>query len=120
MIKTGIVILDKPAGITSQTAVSKVKRIFGGVKAGHFGTLDPMATGVLPVVLGAATPFAEYLTSQDKEYLAGVKLGVETDTEDITGKVLKELDVNVSEQDILNVLPRFTGEIVQVPPMYWR
>lgn len=115
---TGIVCLHKPKDITSFTAVAKVRRIAEEKKVGHAGTLDPLATGVLPILLGGATRFLEFLPTSPKRYTAVMRLGLTTDTLDITGTVLKECPVSCTEEDIVSLLPRFTGEIMQVPPMY--
>ncbi|MBR2869087.1 MAG: tRNA pseudouridine(55) synthase TruB [Clostridia bacterium] len=115
---TGIIILDKPKDITSFGAVARVRRICGEKKCGHSGTLDPMATGVLTVMLGGATRFCELLPSHDKSYIASFRLGMVTDTLDITGKVLKTRPVTASSSDVLDALESFTGEISQLPPMY--
>jgi len=115
---TSLLLLDKPSDITSFSAVARARRILGIKKAGHTGTLDPMATGVLPILLGGATRFAEFLPSHDKAYLAGMRLGVATDTLDITGTVLEEKPVNVTRGEIEAALARFRGKISQVPPMY--
>ena len=115
---TGIIVLDKPKGITSFGVVAAVKRITGEKKCGHTGTLDPMATGVMPVLLGGATRFCELLPSHDKAYRAKILLGTVTDTLDITGTVLKTSEVNVKQEQFKNALARFTGEIEQLPPMY--
>ncbi len=114
----GFVFLDKSEGITSFVASARVRRIFGIKKAGHTGTLDPMATGVLPIALGGATRFIELIPSHDKAYRAKFILGKTTDTLDITGKVTGEYEVTVTKSDVESVLGRFTGEIEQVPPMY--
>ena len=114
----GFVVLDKGEGLTSFQAASCVKRIYEQKKAGHTGTLDPMATGVLPVALGRATRFIDFLPDADKSYLARLRFGVTTDTLDITGKVLSQKNVNVSEEQVRAALPAFRGEIMQVPPMY--
>jgi len=114
---TGLLLLDKPEGMTSFSAVSRVRRILGIKKAGHTGTLDPMATGVLPILLGGVTRFAEFLPSHDKAYLAGFQLGLTTDTLDITGKVLEERPVHTTREDIEAALAQFRGNIMQVPPM---
>ena len=114
---TGLVLLDKPEGITSFTAVNRVRRALNCKKAGHTGTLDPLATGVLPILLGGATRFAEFLPSNRKAYLAGFQLGVTTTTLDITGEVLEERPVHVAREDILTALVPFRGKIMQVPPM---
>ncbi|MCQ2462801.1 MAG: tRNA pseudouridine(55) synthase TruB [Clostridia bacterium] len=116
---TGIICLDKSAGMTSFAAVSAAKRITGEKKAGHAGTLDPFATGVLPVAFGGCTRFLEMFPSHDKAYKATVKLGTETDTLDITGNVLSVKDFSyVKKTDFENTAKLFTGEIVQIPPMY--
>lgn len=115
---TGIICLRKPEDMTSFQAVRKVRGITGEKKAGHCGTLDPMATGVLPVMLGGATRFLEYLPTTPKRYRAVMKLGVRTDTLDLTGNVLETKDVSVGREDILAALDEFRGDILQVPPMY--
>ena len=114
----GFVVMDKPEGVTSFKAAAPLRRLFNERKVGHTGTLDPMATGVLPVALGKAARFIDYLPDSDKAYLARFRCGVTTDTLDITGTVLTETDAHVTETDVLALLPRFTGEIEQVPPMY--
>lgn len=115
---TGVLILDKPAGFTSFDAVAVCRRLCHERKIGHTGTLDPMATGVLPLLLGKATRAASLLEDTDKEYEAGFRLGVATDTEDSTGKVLETSGTPVSREVLESLLPRFRGEIMQVPPMY--
>ena len=115
---TCVLILDKPAGFTSFDAVAVCRRLCHERKIGHTGTLDPMATGVLPLLLGKATRAASLLEDTDKEYEAGFRLGVSTDTEDSTGKVLETSDTPVSRELLESLLPRFRGEIMQVPPMY--
>ena len=114
----GFVVLDKGEGITSFQATSCVRRIFEQKKAGHTGTLDPMATGVLPVALGRAARFIDFLPDADKAYLARLRFGFTTDTLDITGKVLTQKEANVTAEELLSALPAFRGEIMQVPPMY--
>lgn len=114
----GILIVNKEAGFTSFDVIAKLRGILGMKKIGHTGTLDPMATGVLPVLLGNATRISDYLTDYDKCYIAVVKLGLTTDTEDITGTVLSEKPVNVTEEQLLNVIPSFLGNIMQLTPMY--
>lgn len=114
----GFVFLDKSEGMTSFVASLKVRRILGIKKAGHTGTLDPMATGVLPVALSGATRFIELIESHDKTYIARFILGKTTDTLDITGKVTGEYPVSVAREDVENVLTKFEGEISQLPPMY--
>ena len=114
----GFVYVDKPEGITSFVASAKIRRIFGIKKAGHTGTLDPMATGVLPIAIGHATRFIELIPSHDKAYRAKFILGKTTDTLDITGKVTGEYDVTSTKEDVANALADFRGEIEQIPPMY--
>ena len=115
---TGIICLDKPCDMTSFTAVKRASRILGVKKAGHTGTLDPMATGVLVIMLGHCTRFIELLPEHKKSYAARVKLGLTTDTLDITGEVLSESPVNVTLEQLLSVAEKFKGEIMQTPPMY--
>ncbi len=114
----GLLLLDKSPGITSFTAVARVRRALGEKKAGHTGTLDPMATGVLPVLLGGATRFGDYLPTGEKEYVAGFRLGIATDTLDITGQVLAEMPVHAGPAEVEAGLAPFRGKIMQVPPMY--
>ena len=114
----GIVIVDKPQGWTSQDVVSKLRGVFKTRRIGHGGTLDPMATGVLPVFVGRATRGVEFFEHAEKTYEAILQLGITTDTEDTTGTVLEERPVNVSKEEFLAVLDRFRGEIQQIPPMY--
>ena len=114
----GIVIVDKPEGWTSQDVVSKLRGVFKTRRIGHGGTLDPMATGVLPVFVGRATRGVEFFEHAEKTYVATVRLGVATDTEDITGNVLEEKPVSVTEAEFLAILTQFRGEIEQIPPMY--
>ena len=114
----GIVIVDKPQGWTSQDVVSKLRGVFQTRRIGHGGTLDPMATGVLPVFVGRATRGVEFFEHADKTYEAVLQLGISTDTEDITGTVLEEKPVDVTEAQLFAVLEQFRGEIDQIPPMY--
>ena len=114
----GIVIVDKPQDWTSQDVVSKLRGVFKTRRIGHGGTLDPMATGVLPVFVGRATRGVEFFEHAEKTYEAVLRLGLHTDTEDITGTVLAEKEVNISETQFLSVLESFRGEIQQIPPMY--
>jgi tRNA pseudouridine55 synthase len=114
----GIVIIDKPAGKTSHDVVSEVKKIMGAKKAGHTGTLDPMATGVLPICLNEATKLAQFLTGENKEYLATMLLGVKTDTLDTEGEITGRSDKFVSEEEIRAALAKMVGKIQQVPPAY--
>lgn len=115
---TGIICIKKDKDITSFGVVAKVRGITGERKAGHTGTLDPMATGVLPVMLGGATRFLDFLPDSDKGYRAKFVLGKTTDTYDITGKITDESKVNVGYDDVKLVLDKFRGEISQLPPMY--
>lgn len=115
---TGILLIDKPEGMTSFVAAARVRRMTGVKKTGHTGTLDPMATGVLPVLLGGATRFCELLPSHDKAYIASLRLGTVTDTLDITGEVLETREVNATRADFESALQSFSGTIEQVPPMY--
>jgi len=114
----GIVIVDKPQGWTSQDVVSKLRGVFKTKRIGHGGTLDPMATGVLPVFVGRATRGVEFFEHAEKTYETVLQLGVTTDTEDTTGTVLEEKPVAVTEEQLLAVLEQFRGEIDQIPPMY--
>ena len=120
----GVVLLDKPAGMSSQGAVTAVKRAFNAEKAGHTGTLDPMATGLLPICLGEATKYSQDLLEADKTYIAQVKFGQRTDTGDAEGLVIEELPLPVFADEATikaaldALLPAFTGPISQVPPMY--
>ena len=114
----GIVIIDKPAGWTSQDVVSKLRGALHTKRIGHGGTLDPMATGVLPVFVGRATRAVEFFEHAEKTYEAELRLGITTDTEDITGAVLSEKAVSVTRQQLEETLEQFRGEISQIPPMY--
>lgn len=117
-MKNGILLVDKPAGWTSFDVLAKLRGALGTRKLGHSGTLDPMATGVLAVFIGRATAAADRQPDHDKTYEATIRLGLSTDTGDITGTVLQSAPVTVGESDLLSVLPRFTGVISQLPPMY--
>ena len=114
----GIVIVDKPQGWTSQDVTARLRRVYATRRIGHGGTLDPMATGVLPVFVGRATRGVEFFEHAEKTYETVLLLGRITDTQDVTGTVLAEKTVRLSPADIENVLPRFRGNILQVPPMY--
>ncbi len=114
----GFVILNKGEGVTSFKAAAALRRIFSEKKTGHTGTLDPMASGVLPVALGKATRFIDFIPAEDKAYTARFRFGITTDTLDITGNILTEEEVTVTREQILGVLPDFMGEIQQLPPMY--
>jgi len=114
----GIVIIDKPQGWTSQDVTARLRRVYNTRRIGHGGTLDPMATGVLPVFVGRATRGVEFFEHAEKIYEATLRLGITTDTEDTSGTVLEEKDVRIGETEFLAVLPKFRGKILQTPPMY--
>ena len=114
----GIVNVNKPLGITSHDVVYRLRRILNIKKIGHTGTLDPEASGVLPMCVGKGTKMAEYLTAAEKQYLVTLQLGAFTDTQDATGEVLESFEVNVSENEIREAVAGFVGEITQIPPMY--
>ncbi|MBL0355068.1 MAG: tRNA pseudouridine(55) synthase TruB [Dechloromonas sp.] len=114
----GVLLLDKPLGLTSNDALQKVRRLFSAAKGGHTGTLDPLASGLLPLCFGEATKFSADLLDADKTYEAVIQLGVTTDSGDAEGKVTKTAAVNVEIDDILRVLSQFTGAIRQIPPMH--
>lgn len=113
----GIILINKPEGITSFGAVNKIRKKLG-VKCGHSGTLDPLATGLLPIMCGKATKLCSYLTEGDKKYRATLKFGIATDTYDVTGNVTKTDDKDITLKDILEVIPQFTGKIKQIPPAF--
>ena len=114
----GILVVDKPAGWTSQDVTARLRRACDTRRIGHGGTLDPMATGVLPVFVGRATRAVPFFEDAEKTYLAKLRLGLTTDTEDTTGTVLSSQEVSVTEEQFRAILPQFTGQIFQVPPMY--
>ena len=114
----GIVIVDKPQGWTSQDVTARLRRVFNTRRIGHGGTLDPMATGVLPVFVDRATRGVEFFEHAEKTYETVLRLGITTDTEDITGTVLTKAPVSVTQEQVEAVLENFRGEIMQVPPMY--
>ena len=114
----GIVIIDKPQGWTSQDVTARLRRVFNTRRIGHGGTLDPIATGVLPVFVGRATRGVEFFEHAEKTYETVLQLGMTTDTEDTTGTVLEEREVNITREKLETVLESFRGEILQVPPMY--
>ena len=114
----GILLVDKPAGMTSHDVVWRVRKLFGTKKVGHTGTLDPLATGVLVVLLGRAAKACEYVSHDEKVYEATLRLGLTTDTEDVTGNVLTTAESLPTPAEVAAVLPSFRGEIMQVPPMY--
>lgn len=115
---TGIICIDKPQGMTSFAVCSRLRKIFGEKKVGHAGTLDPLATGVLPVMIGGATKFLSHLPEHDKGYRAEFELGKTTDTLDITGNLTGEFPVNCSDEQVRYAIESFKGKIMQVPPMY--
>lgn len=115
---TGVVFLDKPQGLTSFVAANRVKRVLNAKKSGHTGTLDPMATGVLVVMLGGATRFIDFLPSHDKAYRATVKLGITTDTLDTEGEILSQAESHITAEEFEAAMLSFLGEIEQIPPMY--
>lgn len=114
----GVVLLDKPSDLTSNHALQRVKRIFNAQKAGHTGALDPLATGMLPICLGEATKFSQYLLDSDKRYRVKALLGVRTDTSDSDGSVISTRNVSCSTEDILTALTHFRGEVNQIPTMF--
>lgn len=115
---SGIILLDKPLGFTSNAALQKVRWLLNAEKAGHTGSLDPLATGVLPLCFGEATKFSQYLLDSDKGYETVMQMGQTTNTGDAEGEVLQTREVTVGRADIEAVLPRFRGPISQIPPMY--
>ncbi len=115
---SGVLLLDKPLGYSSNQALQKIKLLYQAAKAGHTGTLDPLATGLLPLCFGEATKFAHFLTDADKVYIATVKFGITTNTGDAEGQVLSVKDVNISKMQLEQVCSQFLGVISQVPPMY--
>ena len=114
----GVLILDKPEGMTSHDCVARIRRLYNTKKVGHTGTLDPMATGVLPILIGRAAKASEYLTAEEKGYEAIMRLGIVTDTEDTTGQILSRAEVLPTEEEVYLAAASFLGEYDQVPPMY--
>ena len=114
----GVLLLDKPIGMSSNAVVQKLKRIYGAKKVGHTGTLDPQATGLLPLCFGEATKFSSYLLDADKEYIATIQLGITTTTYDSEGDIVESLPVDVTLDQIQSTLITFLGEITQIPPIY--
>ena len=115
----GVIVIDKPSGMTSNDVVQRVKRLFFAEKVGHTGSLDPLATGVLPICLGEATKFSQYLLDADKAYRSTFTLGKTTDTADSDGNVLKSVDArHITRKEVESAVAEFTGDIMQVPPMY--
>ena len=117
-MKNGVIIINKEIGPTSQGVVNRVKRLLGAKKAGHTGTLDPMATGVLPVLIERGVKASEFMLSSDKHYVATLLLGLTTDTEDVTGETLTESDSIPTEAEVLEAVSSFVGSYMQTPPMY--
>lgn len=115
---SGVLIVNKHEGVTSHDIVGKIRKLYGTRRVGHTGTLDPMATGVLVVLVGRAAKAAEYLASDSKRYRATLRLGMTTDSEDITGNILTTTDLIPENQDLQAILPQFRGKIRQIPPMY--
>lgn len=115
---SGIVVINKPGGMTSHDVVNKMRRLYNTRQVGHTGTLDPMATGVLVILVGRAAKAAEYITAADKRYLAGLRLGIKTDTGDITGEIQMRSDALPDAETVKTAVSRFKGEIRQIPPMY--
>ncbi|MCX7189443.1 MAG: tRNA pseudouridine(55) synthase TruB [Methylotenera sp.] len=115
---SGVLLLDKPIGYSSNQALQKIKLLYQAAKAGHTGTLDPLATGLLPLCFGEATKFAHFLTDADKVYIATLKFGITTNTGDAEGEVLSVKDVNFSKMQLEQVCSQFVGVISQIPPMY--
>ncbi len=115
----GIILIDKPQGITSRDVVNKISKILGTKKVGHTGTLDPIATGILVLCIGKATKISELITNYDKEYIAEITLGIETDTLDTEGHIIREVkDISVTKEQIVDVLNSFKGKIKQQVPIY--
>ena len=114
----GLILIDKPQGITSFTAVRKIKKLAKEKRVGHTGTLDPIATGVLPIFIGRATVLSSFLSDADKTYVATIKLGISTDSYDVTGNVLEEKEVNVTDSQIDETIEQFRGKQLQKPPIF--
>jgi tRNA pseudouridine55 synthase len=117
-LKNGVIIINKEEGLSSQAVVNRVKRLLGADKAGHTGTLDPMATGVLPVLVNRGVKASEFMLTSDKHYGATLLLGTTTDTEDVTGEILSTSDAIPTEAEVLSAIESFLGEYMQTPPMY--
>lgn len=114
----GILVVNKRQGITSHDCIYILRDLLGIKKIGHTGTLDPMATGVLPMTIGKATRVSSFIQNSGKEYIATIEFGIETDTEDITGNIIERSDKIPTKDEVLEILPKFTGRIEQIPPMY--
>lgn len=117
-IATGVIVINKHEGVTSHRIVQIMRKFFDTPRIGHTGTLDPMATGVLPILVGRAVKASDFLVAEDKEYIAEMTLGVRTDTDDITGEILEKCDEIPSEDKVFESISSFIGEIEQIPPMY--
>ena len=117
-IATGVIVINKHEGVTSHRIVQIMRKFFDTPRIGHTGTLDPMATGVLPILVGRAVKASDFLVAEDKEYIAEMTLGVRTDTDDITGEILEKCDEIPSEDKVFEAISSFIGEIEQIPPMY--
>ena len=118
MEPSGVLIINKGDGMTSHDVINKIRRLYSTKRVGHTGTLDPMATGVLVVLVGRAAKAAEYLVADSKDYIATLRLGIETDTEDTTGTVLTSTDSLPSQEKVLEAVSSFVGDVMQTPPMY--
>ena len=116
--RSGVLLIDKPMGITSHDVVGRVRRLYNTRRVGHTGTLDPMATGLLVILIGRAAKAAEYLTVKNKSYTAALRLGITTDTEDVTGQILETSTAIPEKAQVIDTAKTFEGEILQVPPMY--
>lgn len=114
----GLILVDKPTGYTSFKAAAVIRRIYGTKRVGHTGTLDPLATGVLPILIGRATRLSSYVLEADKRYIAGIRLGITTDSLDITGEVVATNEVNVTDEQLADALVHFNCTYDQIPPMY--
>lgn len=115
---SGVIVINKPEGVTSHRVVQILRRLYDTSRVGHTGTLDPMATGVLPVLIGRAAKASDYLTAEDKAYTARLTLGLATDTQDITGQIIRKCDEIPPDSIVEEVISSFVGEISQIPPMY--
>ena len=118
MEPSGVLIVNKPQGVTSHDIVNRIRRLYSTKRVGHTGTLDPLATGVLVILIGRAAKAAEYLSADTKEYIATLRLGLTTDTEDVTGAVLSQSEDIPCYDNVVSVVKSFEGEILQIPPMY--
>ena len=114
----GVLLVHKPYGVTSFDVVARIRRLYGTKQVGHTGTLDPIATGLLPVLVGRAVKASQFLTEKDKEYVAGLCLGLTTDSEDVTGNILTQSESIPDRETVLRTAKGFVGEIMQIPPMY--